>query len=223
VTVPSAARASSPDTSDGISNFLRFRRWRYRARRSRLGWRAGLVVATLFVGIAIGRWTAPPDDGGARRMLEDQVMPLALDADSIWTSASDGAPPVSEALVALQRDGDPTVVLESAGRWLRSYDTTIGRMAALELPSDARPVQRQFVAAVSLSRDAVEVLHRAARIDQPGRRQGLLTEVGRLRVRGEQLTQSARASILDVAGHDGEVTPLPPLPSFPDPDEPPAD
>jgi hypothetical protein len=220
VSAPPAARSpSSRDTSEGSSRFLRWRRWRYRARRARVGSTTALVIATLVIGIAIGRWTAPPDDTGARRMLEEQVMPLALDADGIWTSASDGATPVSAALVALQQHEDPTEVLGSAENWLAAYDEMLTGIASLELPPEARPVQRQFIAAVTLSRDAVEVLRRAALVEDPGRRQGLLTEVGRLRVRGEQLTQTARASILDVSGHDGEVTRLPDLPEFPDLEE----
>jgi hypothetical protein len=215
----SPAAASQQDASSSAtgstSAFFRLRRWRYRMRRRGLGSTTGLVIATLLIGIAIGRWTAPPDETGAKQQLEDHVMPLVLDADGIWTSASDGAIPVSAALVAIQRDEDPTVVREAAAQWLASYDETIARVAALDLPPEARPVQRQFIAAMTLSRDAVEVLQRAAQVEDPGRRQGLLTEVGRLRVRGEQLTQAARASIHDLSGGEGEVTPLPDLPGFP--------
>jgi hypothetical protein len=206
---------SSHSSSDLSSRVPRLRRWRYRARRARLGPTLTLVVATLVLGIAIGRWTAPPADPQAQRLLEERVVPLALDADGIWTSASDGARPVSHAMVALQRDEDPSMVLEDAATWLAAYDQVLGRVAGLDLPPEARPVQRQFIAAITLSRDAVEVLHRAAQVEDPGRRQGLLTEVGRLRTRGEQLTQTARASILDVSGRGGRVTRLPDLPEFP--------
>jgi hypothetical protein len=217
---PAASQQDSSSSFTGsTSAFLRFRRWRYRVRRRGLGSTTGLVIATLIIGIAIGRWTAPPDETDARQLLEEQVMPLVLDADGIWTSASDGAIPVSTALVAIQRDEDPTMVQEAAAQWLASYDETIVRAAALNLPPEARPVQRQFIAAITLSRDAVEVLQRAAQVEDPGRRQGLLTEVGRLRVRGEQLTQAARASIQDLSGGEGEVTPLPHLPAFPAIDE----
>jgi hypothetical protein len=214
---PAAApqQDSSSSLTGSTSAFLRLRRWRYRVRRRGLGSTTGLVIATLIIGIAIGRWTAPPDETGARRLLEEQVMPLVLDSDGIWTSASDGAIPVSAALVAIQRDEDPTLVQEASAQWLASYDQTITRVAALDLPPEARPVQRQFIAAMTLSRDAVEVLQRAAQVEDASRREGLLTEVGRLRVRGEQLTQAARASIQDLSGGEGEVTPLPDLPAFP--------
>jgi hypothetical protein len=216
VSAPATEQPSQPSNSSDLSSQVpRLRRWRYRARRARLGSTLTLMVATLVIGIAIGRWTAPPEDQDAQRLLEEHVVPLVLDADGIWTSASDGARPVSDALVTLQRDEDPSLVLEEAATWLAAYDEVLGRVAGHELPPDARPVQRQFIAAITLSRDAVEVLHRAAQVEDPGRRQGLLMEVERLRTRGEQLTQTARASILDVSGRGGRVTRLPDLPPFP--------
>jgi hypothetical protein len=215
VSAPSSAQPSSESSDSGRrSTLTRMRGWRYRARRARLGSTAALVLATLVLGIALGRWTAPPHDPGARSALEEQVVPLALDADGVWTSSSDGQVPVSEALVALQRDGDPSLVVEAGDGWLRAYDRTLSRLAALELPAEARPVQRQFIAAITLSRDAVEVLSVAAQVDGAARER-LLTEVSRLRLRGEQLTQAARSSISDVGGHGGETNRLPVLPPFP--------
>jgi hypothetical protein len=217
VSAPSTAEPSSERSESGRrSTMTRVRGWRYRARRARLGSAATLVVATLLVGIALGRWTAPPHDPGARRALEEQVVPLALDADGVWTSSSDARVPVSEALVAL-RDGDPSLVEASAEAWLTAYDGTLTRLVDLELPAEAQPVQRQFIAAITLSRDAVEVLSVAAQVDGAARER-LLTEVGRLRSRGEQLTQGARASIADVAGEAGDVTRLPELSPFPETD-----
>jgi hypothetical protein len=170
------------------------------------------------LGFLVGRWTAPDPDTGARRALETTVVPIALDADGIWTSSSDGAPPVSEALVALQHAGAPAPVHDSLDRWLDAYDEVLDRLVAVDVPDEARPVQRQFVGAITLSRDAVEVLGRAANVDDGARREGLLVEVGRLRTRGEQLTQTARAAIQDLAGDGGAVTRLRDVPPFPDPE-----
>jgi hypothetical protein len=212
---PAAEPSSERSGSRRRSTITRMRGWRYRARRARLGTTSLLVVATLVLGVVIGRWTAPPDDGGARHGLQEQVVPLALDADGVWTSSSDARIPVSAALVALQRDDDPSMVEEHAQAWLAAYDRTLRDLVALDLPPEARPVQRQFVAAITLSRDAVDVLIVAARVDGAARER-LLTEVGRLRLRGEQLTQAARASIADIGGHGGEVNRLPELPAFPE-------
>jgi hypothetical protein len=217
LSAPPSAPANSSDPDTGRRATLsRMRGWRYRARRARLGTTTALVVVALVVGIAIGRWTAPPPDGDLRRALEQQVLPLALDADGIWTSSSDGRPPVADALLALRRDGDPSPVLASADDWRDAYAETIDQLASASLPPEARPVQRQFIAAITLSSDAVDLLERAATLDDGPRRDAALAEVARLRTRGEQLTQSARTSILDLGGHDGAVTPLQDVPDLPD-------
>lgn len=190
------------------------RGWWERARRFGIV-RLGVVgLLALVLGIAIGRGTAPSGDADARRAVETAVIPLVLDADGIWTSASDDRPPVSEALVLLRRDGDATAVERSLEDWLNAYDAVLVQLAGRDLPPSARPVQRQFITAVTLSRDAVEVLGYAARVEDEEVRRHLLAEVGRLRQRGEQLTQAARASSLDLDRQRTDMSPLPPVTSF---------
>jgi hypothetical protein len=58
------------------------------------------------------------------------------------------------------------------------------------------------------------VLGHAATVEDAEHRQDLLTEVGRLRQRSEQLMQSARAALLDLDGQRADVAPLSPLTSF---------
>ncbi len=180
--------------------------------------RPGLValalVVALLVGVVVGRATAPEPRLEAARVLETQVLPLVGDADGIWTAASGDRPPVAEALVAVRRDGDATMVRVHADAWLAAYDSILARLAGLDLPGEARPVQRQFIAAVSLSRDAVEVLVHAADLEAGDARRDLTTEVGRLRARGEQMTQSGRASVADLGGQRSGVAPLAPVTSF---------
>ena len=171
-------------------------------------------VIALLLGVAVGRLTAPSADAGAAQDVDTAVLPLVLDADGIWNSASGDREPVAEALVALRRDGDPTPVQNWGEAWLTSYDGVLLQLAGLDMPATARPVQRQFITAVTLSRDAVEVLSHAAELDDPDARRDLLTEVGRLRQRSEQLTASARASVLDLDGQRADVSPLPGLTSF---------
>jgi hypothetical protein len=100
--------------------------------------------------------------------------------------------------------------------WLSAYDAALVRLAAADVPPSGRPVQRQFITAVTLSRDAVEVLGHAATVDDELLRRDLTTEVGRLRTRAEQLTTRARASISDLEGTRTDVAPLPALRSFED-------
>jgi len=194
---------------------MRLRRALYRARRARLGRTLLLVALAVVVGFLVGRGTAPERGFEVRVTLEQEALPLVFDADGIWTSATGDRPSVSEALVALQRDDDPTVVEASVADWLAAYDNVLARVAAVEVSPEGRPVQRQFINAITLSRDAVVVLARAAEMEDAERRAGLLTEVARLRVRGEQMVQSGRAGIMDLDGGSGDVSPLPELPEFP--------
>ncbi len=189
-------------------------RWRRLSGRLRLGPLLVACAIALLLGVAVGRLTSPGADADAAQVIETAILPLVLDADGIWNSASGDREPVSEALVALRRDDDPTPVQTWGEAWLVSYDGVLLQLAGLDMPPSARPVQRQFITAVTLSRDAVEVLGHAAEIDDGDGRRDLLTEVGRLRERSEQLTASARASVLDLDGQRADVSPLPGLTSF---------
>lgn len=188
--------------------------WRRLVARTSPPLLAGACVISLLVGIGIGRAGTPAISQDAAAEVEHRVLPLALDADTIWTSSSDDRPPVAEGIVALRNRQDAQVVASSLEEWLSAYDGVLIQLAGLDLPAVARPVQRQFITAVTLARDAVEVLGHAASIEEGPLRRDLLTEVGRLRQRSEQLTQSARASIVDLRGPRADVSPLPELPSL---------
>lgn len=197
-------------------------RWR---RRLAAGWgwlrtTPGLLVVTLLTGLLLG-WalastTAPTPEDDARRAIESTLLPIAVDADGIWTSSADARDAVSEALVALRREDDARLVEDNVEAWLEAYDAVLIRLAGLDLPASARPVQRQVISGVTLSRDAVEVLEQAALTDDPAARRDLTTEVGRLRQRSEQLVQGARASTGDLGGQRVDVAPLPPITTFPE-------
>lgn len=189
-------------------------RWRRLSARLRLGPLVVACLIALLVGVVVGRLTSPGAHAGAAQAIETAILPLALDADGIWNSASGDREPVAAGLVALRRDGDPVPVQTWSAAWLDSYDGVLLQLAGLDMPASARPVQRQYITAVTLSRDAVEVLGHAAEIDDPDARRDLLTEVGRLRQRSEQLTAAARASVVDLDGQRADVSPLPELTSF---------
>ncbi|MEX2421415.1 MAG: hypothetical protein WD670_06295, partial [Actinomycetota bacterium] len=143
----------------------RLERIRLLARRHRWGPMLLVGLTALALGLWIGRASAPGPGPEARRAVETSVLPIASDADAIWTAGADGSPSVGEGLVALRNDDDPRVVAENAIAWIDAYDQAIVRIAGVDLPSTARPVQREFITAVSLSRDAVEVLAHAASVD----------------------------------------------------------
>lgn len=202
------------------STVVRLKRILYRARRAGLVRTLVLVALALVAGFLAGRGTTPDPLAAVRAQLENEVLPLVFDADGIWTSPITGGLAVSEGMVGLQRDGDAAPIVEAESRWLNAYDELLGRIAAIEVAPEGRPVQRQFITGVTLSRDAVVVLSRAARIEDEARRAGLLTEAARLRIRSEQSVQSARAGIDDLGRGTGQVEPLPDLPPFPAPDAP---
>lgn len=187
-----------------------------RARRVQLARLVAVAVVALAVGVGVGRWSAPVGSADARVAVERHVLPHALDADGIWTSSSDGErPPVSEGLIRL-REGDADAEVHAwTEEWLSRYGEVLVRLEALDLPPEARPVQRQFIAAVTVTRDAVEVLRYATEVEDPEARELLLTEVLRLRQRAEDLTQAARASVRDLGGQPTDVSgptgDLPPL------------
>lgn len=189
---------------------------RWRRFRGSFPWGPILLVAaiSLVIGVLIGRSAGSTPIDEAARAIDSGLMPLALDADGIWTSASSDYESVSEAFVQLRREDDPALVLQNEQAWREAYEAMLVQLAGLDMPTAARPVQRQFITSVALSRDAVEVLAHAASVEDPVQRQDLLTEVGRLRERSEQLGQSARASLLDLEGQRADVTPLGPLTSF---------
>jgi hypothetical protein len=172
-----------------------------------------IAVAALLVGIAVGRSAVADPGAESRAAVERGVLALALDADAIWTTGALGTPSVAEGFAALS-DGDASVVADHAGAWLEAHDSVLVRIAGVDLPSGARPVQRQLVTAVTLSRDAVQVLERAAGVGAGSHRDDLLVEVLRLRQRSEEVLLAARASVDDLAGARRRIALLPNVRAF---------
>jgi uncharacterized protein YjeT (DUF2065 family) len=180
-----------------------------RARRLSLLRMVLVGLLALVLGVGIGRWTVPEGNVEARQAVERTLLQQALDSDGIWTSgAGADRPAVSEGLIRLRATGPDEEVHGWTEDWISAYDSVLVRMTGLDLPAEARPVQRQFIAAVTLTRDAVEVLRHAAEVEDDATRELLLTEVLRLRQRSEDLTQAARASVRDLAGGSSDVAGL---------------
>ena len=189
-------------------------RWRVQARRGHAGRLLLVAIVAVFVGVGLGRITTPDPGSESRSAVEGSVLLIALEADGIWTSTSQDRAAVSDGLVALRRDDDPRIIEENLDGWLTSYDAAVVRIAGVDLSGPGRPIQRQLITALTLSRDAVEVLGHAATVDDEVLMLDLTTEVGRLRSRSEQLIQSARASTAELDGGRTDVSPLPELRDF---------
>jgi hypothetical protein len=201
----------SPTRSESIQL-----RWRA-AARSGVPVVVAAVIAAALLGFVVGRASTPRVDETALATLEREVLPLVVDADAIWTAGADRAPPVGRALQTLRRDDDPGAVEPHVGVWLDAYDAVLRRIVGAELSPTVRPVQRQLVAAVTLSRDAVELTGEAAATADPTTRRELTSEAVRLRIRAEQLTQNAQAALTDLRGGTTSGVSVPPaVPSLSD-------
>lgn len=172
-----------------------------------------VVVATV-AGVLLGRVMAGPAQVEGVGIVERDLVPLTVDADGLWTTGSSQLPAIADQLSALRR-GDPATVGEHADAWHDAYDAILRQLVGVEVAATVRPVQRQFVYGVVLSRDAVDLLVEAADEADPAVRRQLSSEALRLRTRSEQVTQSARASLADLSGRPTTGVSIPStLPTF---------
>lgn len=173
-----------------------------------------VAAAALLVGVLLGRAFAPPPGAEAATLLERDVVPLAVDADGLWTAGVGELPPVAEHLSELRREGVNPDIEVFAEAWVEAFDGIVRRMVGVEVPDVGRPAQRQFVQAVTLSRDALDLMVEAAAAEDAAQRRDLSSEALRLRTRAEQATQSARASLSDLRGGGSGVAEPATLPSL---------
>jgi hypothetical protein len=177
-------------------------------------WRvAGLVLVALVAGLLVGSTRTADESIAAAAELELLLIPLLGDLDASWSSGRDGRPGIADALDGLRTgEGGPTEADVAA--WLVSHDNLVLRLAGLDLRPEARGIQRHAIVAVTLSRDAIEVIGRAAAYNAGVTRSQLVVEATRLRIRSEQQVLAVRASVDDLAGMRRRVSPLPVLPGF---------
>lgn len=158
------------------------------------------AIAGLVLGLLIGRTTAPAVDTAGLQGVAREVVGFAVDADAIWTAGVGELPAISLQLQELRQHGDPDAVRPHVAGWLEAYDTVLLRVVGVDVPAQGRPVQRQIVTAVTLNRDAVEVLAAAAGTGDSEVQHDLTSEALRLRIRAEEVAQTARASLGDLEG-----------------------
>jgi hypothetical protein len=174
---------------------------------------SAFVVFALVAGLVAGSARQSDEAAAAAADLEVLLIPLLGELDAIWSAGRDGRSAISDALDGLRRaEGGPDE--GDIAAWLESHDNLVLRLAGLDLRPEARGVQRHAITAVTLSRDAVEVMGRGAAYNAGVTRTQLVGEATRLRLRSEQQVLAVRASVDDLGGRRRRVSPLPVLPSF---------
>jgi hypothetical protein len=191
---PPAPAVPAPSLSESMQLKLR------RASSSPLVPLLSVAVVALVLGLVTGRATAPTVDRAGIAVVTTEVATLAVDADALWTAGANDLPAVGDQVQELRRTGDASAVTPYVDGWLEGYDSLLRRVVGVDVPPAARPVQRQFQIALTLNRDAVELLASTAAVDDPALLRDLTSEVLRLRIRAEEVTQSAHASLRDLSG-----------------------
>jgi hypothetical protein len=173
---------------------------------------AALLSVVFLLGASTGLLRTDDAAERAAATIEVRLLPLLGELDALWVSGRDGRLPIAEALTVLRDDGAPPSP-EDIAAWLATHDNLLLRAAGVDLSAEGRAVQRHVLTAITVSRDAVEVLGRAASFVPGPARTELLVQVVRMRLRSEQMTLTIIASVDDLRGERRRVVPPPALPS----------
>ena len=175
------------------------------------------VLILGLVAFLVGALAGPPGSGvspdDTADRFERDVAPLLGELDAVWSGGRDGGVPIADALRTFREEGrapDERTLLA----WSQTHDTLLVRMVGVDLPGEARSVQRQAVVVVTLSRDAVDAFARAVALAPGAASEEQAAQAVRLRLRAEQVSLAVAASVDDLRGERRRLVVPAPLPSL---------